>query len=164
MPSPTPTELDRYLKILRMTGATGTTEEEKDAFRRKLQAMEREYPGIRELATDVEAVIAVGGLKALQGAQSRFPTGPGWGALKETAARAGLGALEKMADEIAGQVSGADRHTHLAPKECVIKAHSCPPDQVCLEIRMRRQDALRDRTLNRILDALATEIQTTAEG
>lgn len=155
--------IDRYLKIARMASAQGTTPAEAAAFQRKLVMMEAEYVGIRELAADVRAVIEAGGIRALPKPKTAFTQGPGWSALREAASRAGLEALERVADDIAGQVTGADRHTHLDPKECVVVAHSCAPDQVCVEIRMRRRDALRDHVREAILDQVEDEIVRLAD-
>lgn len=149
-------DVDLYLKRRALAEGNGDPNEKANAAR-QVREMESEHPGIRAAADRVQ--------RALEGAAPAGAAPPGgWkGGVADWLRRTAEVSAERFADELAGEVSGADRFKELRRGECRLSTHTCAAGQVCLEIRVRARDVASTRVRERVLDGVEAELLRLAD-
>jgi hypothetical protein len=162
-------EVNRWLVLHdRATAQAGDegSRRERAVAQTQLDALEDACPGIEARAKAIQKIVD---LPYVPGAD--LPGEPAAGKKKAPAWSATLGDVLKavlvgqaagLADTFAGEVSGAGRLEALEPGDVVLKAHTCAPDQVCLEVRMRKRDVLRAKTLDQTLRQIGIDLMRAA--
>ncbi len=156
----TPRDIDLYLKR-KATAEGGGNANEKSVARAQCEEMEKEHPDIAEKARLVKALLE-GDTSAFSGASASG--GGGWkSSVAAFAQRLAEASASKFADDLAGEMSGAKRFEPLKRGACVLTEHRCADDQVCIEVRVRKKDILRENSRIRILEGIEDELVDLAD-